>query len=83
MEHWRDTLSINIHEVAYEDVVKDLEGEGRKLIEYLGLNWNDAVAKPHEATATVLTSSNWQVRKPLYSTSVGRWNLYEGQFDDL
>ena len=83
MEHWRDTLSINIHEVAYEDVVKDLEGEGRKLIEYLGLNWNDVVAKPHEATSTVLTSSNWQVRKPLYSTSVGRWNHYEGQFDNL
>ena len=83
MEHWRGTLSIDIHEVAYEDVVKDLEGEGRKLIEYLGLDWNDAVAKPHEATATVLTSSNWQVRKPLYSTSVGRWNHYEGKFDDL
>ncbi len=83
MDHWRGTLDIQIHEVSYEDVVSDLEGEGRKLIEYLGLDWDDAVAKPHEATATVLSSSNWQVRKPLYATSVGRWKHYEGQFDDL
>jgi len=81
--HWQSTLSIDIHEIAYEDVVNDLEGEGRKLIDYLGLDWDDAVSRPHEATATVLTASNWQVRKPLYTSSVGRWKHYEGQFDDL
>ncbi|MBO6520535.1 MAG: sulfotransferase [Rhodospirillales bacterium] len=77
MAHWRDTLSIGIHEVAYEDMVANPEGEARKLLEFCGLDWDDAVARPHEATGTVLTASNWQVRKPVYNTSVGRWQHYK------
>ncbi len=82
MAHWRDTLSIGIHEVVYEDMVADTEAETRKLLEFCGLEWDDAVLKPHEGTGTVLTASNWQVRKPVYASAVGRWKNYEGLLRD-
>ena len=77
MAHWREHLSIGIHEVAYEDMVAGTEAETRKLLEFCGLAWDDAVLKPHETTGTVLTASNWQVRKPVYTSAVGRWKNYE------
>lgn len=82
MAHWRDQLSIGIHEVAYEDMVADTESVTRKLLDFCGLEWNDAVLKPHENTGTVLTASNWQVRKPVYTSAVGRWKNYEGLLGD-
>ena len=77
MAHWRETLGIGIHEVAYEDLVDDPEAVARKLLEFAGLPWNDAVTRPHEKLVTVLTASNWQVRKPIYKSAVGRWRNYE------
>lgn len=77
MTHWKDALAIGIHEVAYEDMVENPEAEARKLLEFCGLEWDDAVTRPHEAAGTVLTASNWQVRKPVYKTSVGRWQHYK------
>ncbi len=82
MVHWRNVLDIEVYEIAYEDVVNNPETEARKLLDYLGLEWDAAVAKPHEVTSTVLTASNWQVRKPVYTSSLGRWKRYEDQFDD-
>lgn len=78
MAHWRDTLDIGIHDVAYEALVDDPEGEARKLLAFIGVEWDEAVARPHETTGTVLTASNWQVRKPIYKSAVGRWRNYEG-----
>ena len=77
MAHWRDTLALDVHEVVYEDLVEDPSGEARKLLDFVGLPWDDAVARPHEATGTVLTASNWQVRKPVYKSAAGRWRHYE------
>ena len=63
-------------EVAYEDVVVDLEGQARRVVDFCGLEWEPGCVDFHENTAPVATASSAQVRQPLYSTSVGRWRRY-------
>ena len=46
---------------------------GRRLIEFLGLPWEDAVLRFHESHAPSATASAVQIRRPIYSSSVGRW----------
>lgn len=82
MAHWHETLSIGIHEISYEDLVENPEVEARKLLDFCDLEWDDALLCSHEAMGTVLTTSNWQVRKPIYKTAVGRWRNYEGLLGD-
>jgi hypothetical protein len=74
---WLRTLPLKMLEVQYEDVVADLEGQSRRLIDFLGLPWDSACLEFHRAQTTVLTSSIWQVRQPIYQKSVGRWRHYK------
>jgi tetratricopeptide (TPR) repeat protein len=76
MDHWRSVLSLPILEVAYEDVIAGQEIESRRIIEFLGLPWDEACLSFYDNRQTVLTASNWQVRKPLYSSSVGKARAY-------
>jgi len=64
-------------EVNYENLVADLEAESRRLIEFLGLDWEPGCLDFHRTERTVATVSHWQVRQPLYSNSIGRWRNYE------
>ncbi|MDP6572729.1 MAG: tetratricopeptide repeat protein [Rhodospirillales bacterium] len=77
MEHWRKVLPLPILEVRYEALVDGLEEESRRVIDFLGLEWDDACLAFHETERTVRSASNWQVRKPVHSASVGRWQAYE------
>lgn len=78
MDHWRAVLpSGAMLEVAYEDVVNDLEGQARRMIEYCGLNWDDRCVVFHNTGRPVRTASASQVRKPLFRTSLERWRRYE------
>ena len=63
-------------EVAYEDVVADIEAEARRLIRFCALAWEQQCVNFHENAAPVATASSSQVRQPLYATSVGRWRRY-------
>lgn len=75
--HWRDALpSARFTEVWYEDVVADLEGQSRRLLAFLGLDWDPRCLDFHRNEAPVATASAVQVRQPLYATSVGRWRSY-------
>ena len=74
---FRDGLPANrFTEIAYEDVVDDLETQARRLIAFCGLEWDPACLSFHENKAPVATASSVQVRQPLYSSSVGRWQRY-------
>jgi tetratricopeptide (TPR) repeat protein len=77
MAHWHRVLSLRVHEVEYEALVADLEGESRRLIAFLGLEWEPACLEFHRTQRAVATASGWQVRQPLYDRSVGRWRNYE------
>jgi tetratricopeptide (TPR) repeat protein len=82
-EHWRRVLPLRMLTIDYEALVADLEGESRRLIEFLGLDWEPACLDFHRAERPVLTASAWQVRQPIYSRSVGRWRKYERHLGPL
>ena len=84
MSHWRSILPPDaILEVAYEDVVNDLEGQTRRLIDYCGLAWDDRCISFHKTTRAVKTASTFQVRQPLFRGSLQRWRRYEAGIDPL
>jgi tetratricopeptide (TPR) repeat protein len=83
MDHWRKILPGAIHDLAYEDLVADQLGETRKLLQFCGLEWQDACAQFHlNATATTTASAS-QVRQPIYSASVSQWRHYAKDLTQL
>ena len=77
MDHWEKVLPEGaIMTVQYEDVVADTEGQAKRLIDFLGLPWNDKCVDFHKSDRPVKTASVAQVRKPIYKTSVKRWMKY-------
>lgn len=77
MSHWHNVLPGRILDISYEDTISDPEYWSRKLIAHVGLEWDDACLAPHKLERTVKTASQWQVRQPIYKTSVARWKHYE------
>jgi tetratricopeptide (TPR) repeat protein len=74
MAHWRDILPAgSMIEVRYEDLVGDFDSQVRRIIDYCGLEWNDACLSFWETDRPVRTASQVQVRQPLYNSSVRRW----------
>jgi tetratricopeptide (TPR) repeat protein len=89
MESW---LAVRRHkppdswiEFRYEDVVADLEGQARRILEFLGLPWDDGVLKFYEhAREKVVRSPTYQdVTRPIYQGSVGRWQNYAKHFEPV
>ncbi|MHA7813401.1 MAG: tetratricopeptide repeat-containing sulfotransferase family protein [Phycisphaerales bacterium] len=77
MDHWRSIGSIPILDVRYEELIADAEGGARRIIEFIGLGWDDACAQSHKTQRAVSTLSSDQVRKPMYTSSRARWRHYE------
>lgn len=76
MGFWRRELPGRVLEVRYEDLVADQEGETRRLLAYCGLDWADACLSFHRNAAPVSTPSAAQVRQPIYSDSIARWQRH-------
>jgi tetratricopeptide (TPR) repeat protein len=81
--HWLRALPLAVLVIDYEELVADLEGESRRLIEFLGLEWEPACLDFHRTQRPVFTASAWQVRQPLYARAVGRWRRYERHLGPL
>src|SRR5262249_40831289 len=81
--HWMNLVPERMVEVKYEILTDDLEGQSRRLIEFLGLDWEPACMDFHLTERPVSTVSYWQVRQPLYQSSVGRWRNYEKHLGPL
>ena len=79
MAHWESVLPNAIHNISYECLVRDFESEARNLLDYCGLDWEDAVLKYQTTARTVRTASVSQVREPIYSKSVNKWQDFEDQ----
>jgi tetratricopeptide (TPR) repeat protein len=77
MAHFDAVLPGRIHRVHYEDVVTDLEGEVRRLLDYCGLPFEEQCLRFHETQRVVQTASSEQVRRPLYSDSLEDWRNFE------
>ena len=87
MAHWRAVLGADrFLEVEYENVVADREGAARRMVDFCGLPWDAACLQPERNARAVATPSLWQVRQPVYRSSVARWRHYEpwlGEFRRL
>jgi hypothetical protein len=84
MAHWREVLPTDrFIEVDYETLVVDPEPLTRRLIAATGLAWSDACLTPQNNRRRVTTASIWQVRQPIYQTSVERWRRYEPWLGEL
>jgi tetratricopeptide (TPR) repeat protein len=84
MAHWRAVLPAGrLLDVAYEELVTDPEGQVRRLLDHCGLDWSTDCLRFHEQERPVLTASAAQVRRPLYSSSIGRWRRFEAQLQPL
>lgn len=84
MRHWNAVLpQERFLEMYYEDLIDDQVGWSRRIIEFIGLNWNDRCLNFHETERQVGTASNWQVRQKIYRTSQARWRHYENHLGPL
>ena len=77
MAHWRKVLPPGtILDVPYEELVADQEQWTRKILTFLGLEWDERCLRFNETQRPVITSSYWQVRQRIYGNSVQRWRNY-------
>jgi predicted protein tyrosine phosphatase len=77
MEHWRKVLPLRMTEVSYEDMIMNTEQAVHKILDFLGLAWDEHCLAPHTNPCAVETASQWQVRQPIYTQSLERWRHYE------
>lgn len=77
MAHWREVLPLGMYEIRYEDLVSNMEEKTRELVAFLDLEWDEQCLRYDKNPRGVVTSSSWQVRQPVYKTSVQRWRNYE------
>ncbi|MBC8065880.1 MAG: sulfotransferase [Chlorobia bacterium] len=76
--HWREVLPPNrFMEVEYEGLVADRDNLTRQLIEFTGLEWDEACLHHEKNQRSVRTPSLWQVRQPIYKTSIERWRRFK------
>ncbi|MHB8551516.1 MAG: tetratricopeptide repeat-containing sulfotransferase family protein [Acidiferrobacterales bacterium] len=86
MGMWREyvnVLPVDYHRVRYEDLVADFEGEAHRLMEYLGVEWHEAVLgyAEHAKTRVINTPSYHQVTKPIFQHAKYRWKRYAKHFE--
>lgn len=83
MVHWRRVLQLPILEVCYEDLVAEPEKATRDILAFCKLPWDGRCLDFHEHAREVRTASFWQVRQPIYATSVGRWRTFRHHLGPL
>jgi tetratricopeptide (TPR) repeat protein len=78
MMHWRSVLPpASFLDVPYEDLVANQELWTRKILDFIGLEWDERCLEFHKTTREVATASYWQVRQKMNADSVRRWRRYE------
>jgi tetratricopeptide (TPR) repeat protein len=84
MKHWEQVLPAgSLLTVDYEEVVTDIRKNAERLLDHCGLPWDEACVSFHENKRPVQTASVYQVRQPLYQSSVGRWRRFERHLKPL
>lgn len=76
MAHWSSVLDLRTLDVVYEELVAETASGARRVIDFLGLAWDDACLRFHESRRITVTASMDQVRRPVYRTSVRRHERY-------
>jgi len=76
MAHFDTVLPGRIHRVFYEELVTDAETQIRRVLDYLGLPFEESCLRFHKTDRAVLTPSAEQVRQPIYTDAVEHWRNY-------
>jgi tetratricopeptide (TPR) repeat protein len=78
MKHWRAALPPGtILDVPYEGLIADQAGWTRKILDFLGLEWDERCLDFQNTDRAVLAASDWQVRQKIYRHAVERWHNYK------
>jgi tetratricopeptide (TPR) repeat protein len=84
VEHWRAILPPGVMlDISYEDVVADLDGNARRMLDFCDLGWDDAVLRYYETSRPIRTASFKQARQPIYQTSVRASDAYRLELQPL
>lgn len=83
MDLWKQRLPLRILDVRYENLVDDSESECRKIIDFLGLEWNDNCLTGDRKNVLLATASRTQARKPVYRSAMQGWKHYQQQLQGL
>jgi len=83
MEHWMGLGTDRLLTVDYENLTADVEAQVRTMVEWLGLEWDPVCLDYTGNKRAVSTLSRWQVRQPVYQSSVDRWRRYESHLGVL
>lgn len=83
VSHWRTCLGEALHEIVYEDLVREPQRVGRHAAQLCGLEWNAAAIEIQNNRSVSLTASAAQVRRPIYGSSSGRWRHYRAHLGAL
>jgi hypothetical protein len=83
MAHWEKLFPNRFYTVAYEELVRHQETVSRALLTHCGLSWDPRCLRFYETKRPVNTASVWEVRQPMYTTSVDRWKHFEPFLEEL
>ena len=83
MDHWDRVLPGKVLRVNHENVLDDLEGQTRRMLDYCGLPFEEACLDFHKTTRAVRTASSEQVRRPINRKGQDAWKPYEPWLDAL
>jgi tetratricopeptide (TPR) repeat protein len=77
MRHWNEVLPGWVLTVQHEDMVENLEGNVRRVLDFCGLRFEPACLEFHKTERNVRTASSEQVRRPINREGVDQWRNYE------
>jgi Tfp pilus assembly protein PilF len=83
MRHIDEIQPGRVHQIVYEDLVDNFESEVRRLLEYLGLPFEQSCLDFHETERAVHTPSSEQVRQPINRSGIGKSRHYEPWLGEL
>lgn len=83
MNHWDEVLPGFVLRVQHEDVIADLEGQVRRILDFCGLEFEESCVEFHKTKRTVRTPSAEQVRQPINKSGVDQWCNFESHLDPL
>jgi tetratricopeptide (TPR) repeat protein len=83
MEHWDRVLPGRVLRIRHEDVVEDLEGNVRRMLEFCGLPFEQACVDFHRTERSVHTASSEQVRQPIFRQGLDQWQNYQRWLEPL
>ena len=83
MTHWQHLLGDRLLAVDYEALVSDPKPGVERLLAHVSLPWHDDCLSFHSSRREVRTASSFQVRQPLYTHAVARWQQYEAELAPL